>query len=507
MLFNSHGFLFIFLPIALAGFFVLRAHANQWTPAWLAVCSLFFYGWWNVTFLPLFIVSILMNYLIAWALVTANRRRALILQAGIAANILLLGYYKYAAFFIGIVATTFGFEVSDPNITLPIGISFYTFTQIAFLVDVYRRLAAERGFIKYVLFVSYFPHLIAGPLLHHSEMMPQFGRPRRRPWVDIAVGLTLLSIGLFKKVIIADSVADFASQVFQADFDTFRPSLIEAWSGAIGYTLQIYFDFSGYSDMAIGISRLFGIRLPANFASPYQSTSIIQFWRRWHMTLSRFLRDYLYFPLGGNRRGQLGRHRNLMVTMVLGGLWHGAGWTFVIWGGLHGLFLVINHAWQQIPAMGVPAWIGRPASWLLTFLCVVVAWVFFRAETPQIALAILKGMAGLNGIVLPPSYGPLLTRLPLPLAGLDIRLGNLVGVGNAAEMAAWYGLALVIALALPNSQQFLRRYNPVLDPPPSSGGSVLRGRPTLVYAVTAAAAFMVSVVYIVRVSEFLYFRF
>jgi D-alanyl-lipoteichoic acid acyltransferase DltB (MBOAT superfamily) len=381
VLFNSAVFVFAFLPLAWLGYLVaLRQPWARSGIAFLGLASLFFYGWWNPAFLPLLGMSIVLNYGIGrW--LAARRSRALLALA-IGVNLGALGYYKYA----NLLLSSIGAPLLD--IVLPIGISFYTFTQIAYLVDSWRAGRAEKSFSAYLLFVTFFPHLIAGPVLHHSEMMPQFLRDQRRiPTALILEGLLLFACGLAKKVLIADSVAPAVNRAFTlAEGHTL--GLLDSWFGALAYTVQIYFDFSGYSDMAIGLGLLFGIRLPLNFNSPYQSVSIIEFWRRWHMTLSRFLRDYLYVPLGGNRHGPTRRQVNLMLTMLLGGLWHGAAWTFVVWGGLHGLFLQINHAWR---AMRFPA-LPRPVAWAFTFVAVVVAWTVFRAESFTGFANLLQGM-------------------------------------------------------------------------------------------------------------------
>ncbi len=280
--------------------------------------------------------------------------RALLFVA-VAANLAALAYFKYADFFLRTAVNLTGADIPLLGVVLPLGISFFTFTQIAYLVDVHAGKVIERNPIHYGLFVTYFPHLIAGPVLHHAEMMPQFRLAEiYRPYLrNFAIGLTFLCLGLAKKVLVADSVAPLANAVFGLGPEV-ELAASAAWLGVIAYTLQIYFDFSGYSDMAVGLSLLFGVRLPYNFNSPYQAWNITEFWRRWHMTLSRFLRDYLYVPLGGNRLGRTRRYVNLMVTMLLGGLWHGASWTFVVWGGLHGAYLVVNHAWQ---------WLKEKSGW------------------------------------------------------------------------------------------------------------------------------------------------
>lgn len=405
MLFNSYAFIFLFLPLVLLGFFQLGRHSHAWAAGWVAAASLFFYGWWNPAYLGLLLASIIGNYSFGLWIAKATHTRRLLLIVAIAANILLLAYYKYADFFLDSIGTLTGTQFDLEQVILPLGISFFTFTQIAFLVDTYQGKVKEYNFVHYTLFVTYFPHLIAGPVLHHKEMMPQFARATtyRVNWVNVATGLLLFTLGLCKKVLWADSLAPFSTAIFDGVqhgiVTATLPTIYEAWSGALAYTLQIYFDFSGYTDMALGIALMFNIRLPVNFNSPYQSTSIIDFWRRWHITLSTFLRDYLYIPLGGNRHGKLRRYINLLTTMLLGGLWHGAGWTFVLWGALHGIFLAINHIWREWISerylSWVPNWLGALTGGILTFIAVVAAWVVFRADNLEQALVILNAMFGI----------------------------------------------------------------------------------------------------------------
>ncbi len=410
MLFNSYGFIFLYLPIVLLGFFLLARLQHAYAAGWLALSSLFFYGYWNPAYVGLLLGSIICNYAfglwIAKAGVqhAAGRKKRMLVFA-ISANLALLGYYKYANFFLGTANSLAGTHWSLGDILLPLGISFFTFTQIAFLVDTYQGKVKEYNFVHYVLFVTFFPHLIAGPVLHHKDMMPQFAHRAtyRIHWDNTATGLLLFTLGLCKKVLWADSLAPFATAIFDGAQHGMSigvlPTAYEAWCGALAYTLQIYFDFSGYTDMALGIALLFNIRLPINFNSPYQSTSIIEFWRRWHITLSTFLRDYLYIPLGGNRHGKLRRYANLMTTMLLGGLWHGAGWTFVIWGALHGAYLVVNNLWRDFIAerylRGIPDLAGKMVGGVLTFIAVVAAWVVFRADNLAQALTLLKAMFGI----------------------------------------------------------------------------------------------------------------
>ena len=395
MLFNSYQFILVFLPITLAGYFLLGKARNLAPILWLALASLVFYSFSNWQLVPLLLASVAFNYAIGLLLIAKQLRAALrfaVLTIGVAGDLLVLGTFKYAGFLAANLNAIFstGFTV---NILLPVGISFYTFTQIAFLVDAYRGNVAHYRLPHYALFVSYFPHLIAGPILHHKDMIPQFERAEtKRPDAHLILcGLVIFAIGLFKKTCLADGIQPYVAMAF----GPVTPSFDQAWIGALAYTFQLYFDFSGYSDMAIGISLMFGIFLPLNFNSPYKATSIIDFWRRWHMTLSQFLRDYLYIPLGGNRRGRTLRYVNLLITMVLGGLWHGAAWTFVAWGALHGAYLCINHAWNNFGPTTPPRFtrLAEAAALILTFLSVVVAWVFFRADSISSALKILSRMA------------------------------------------------------------------------------------------------------------------
>lgn len=397
MLFNSYLFIFAFLPIMLMGYFwFMRQRLVLGSKVWLVGGSLFFYGYWNVIYVPLLIGSILVNFLIGSALSNTNPMRITkkkLLTAGIIFNIGLLAYFKYTDFFLENFNGIFDSGIPLPHIILPLGISFFTFTQIAFLVDAYKEKVKEYDLLNYMLFVTYFPHLLAGPILHHSEMMPQFVSRWNWAvkWRNAAVGLFLFSMGLFKKVVIADTLAEWAN----AGFDVATTlNLFEAWATSLSYTLQLYFDFSGYTDMAIGISLMFNIRLPINFNSPYKAKDIQDFWRRWHITLSRFLRDYIYIPLGGNKVGRYRNYGNLFTVFLIGGLWHGASWMFVIWGALHGIAIVIHRVWRDF-GFKMWGWIG----WFITFNFVNITWVFFRAKDFGSAERILSGMVGMNEVV------------------------------------------------------------------------------------------------------------
>jgi alginate O-acetyltransferase complex protein AlgI len=446
MLFNSYEFIILFLPITLAGFFYIGSVGHHRVAiSWLVAASLFYYGWWNPAYLSLILGSIFFNYSFGVILGRQeafskqgfiNKKNMLII--GIVINLVLLGYFKYANFFVDTINSLLYLNYNLEKIILPLAISFFTFQQIAYLVDAYRGEAREYNFLHYCLFVCFFPQLIAGPIVHHKEMLPQFAKEStyKINFENIALGFSIFIIGLFKKVVLADSLALYVEPVFGA---TGEYTLIQSWIGALAYTFQLYFDFSGYSDMAIGVARMFGILLPVNFNSPYKSKSIIEFWRRWHITLSTFLRDYLYIPLGGNRGGKMRKQINLMITMLLGGLWHGAGWTFVIWGGLHGLYLIINHIYRtllNIINISLTANNNLVKSLFisLTLFCVVVGWVFFRALDFNHALHILASMMGLNKI------GKINLSSDMPAILLLL-------------------VSFLIVWVLPNAQQYMYRYN------------------------------------------------
>ena len=515
MLFNSFSFLFLYLPIVLLGFFALARVGKGWAAGWLAAASLFFYGWWSVAYLPLLLGSIILNY---WAGTrigaSQGSARTRWLALAVTLDLALLAYFKYADFFIDSVNRVSEANLPVLHVVLPIGISFFTFTQIAFLVDTYRGKVSEVRFLHYLLFVTYFPHLIAGPVLHHKEMMPQFelDPTYRASSANFAVGLSIFALGLAKKVLIADNLAPHAGFFFdQRD----APSLLVAWGGVLAYTFQLYFDFSGYSDMAIGLSRVFGIRLPLNFNSPYKARNIIEFWRRWHMTLSRFLRDYLYIALGGNRHGPLRRYLNLGATMLLGGLWHGAGWNFVIWGALHGAYLMINHGWSALAGAAGWSTTGRHwqlASIVLTFIAVCFAWVFFRAADLPRALTIVQGMVGAYRVALPDGIGNHLGSLK-PLAeryGVTFYLG---GGARFMQTYGWVALAGAIALLAPNTQQLMRRFDPALDydaaraTDRTAGPRRMAWRPSGAWALALAVITVLSLLSLTRPAEFLYFQF
>jgi alginate O-acetyltransferase complex protein AlgI len=405
MLFTTAAFVFAYLPLVVIVFFLLGRRFPDLAAAWLFAASVFFYAYWMPEFTVLLLGSILVNFCVGRQICSAPRgeiqsmRRArLWLVTGVVFNLGLLGFFKYVNFFTDSLQAVFGTSWHAARVVLPIGISFFTFTQIAFLADAYQKDVREYKFAHYGVFVTYFPHLIAGPLLHHAQMMPQFAQPEiyRLRLANFAAGFAIFCVGLFKKVVLADGIGPYADAIFNTAAAGQTPTFAEGWLGTLAYTFQLYFDFSGYSDMAIGLSWMLNIQLPFNFDAPYKSRNIIDFWRRWHMTLSAFLRDYLYIPLGGNRCGLARRCANLATTMLLGGLWHGANWTFVFWGGLHGAYLGVNHAFRAVtrPVASrlAASRVFCAASWLLTFIAVMVAWVFFRAPTFVAAARVLRGM-------------------------------------------------------------------------------------------------------------------
>jgi len=409
---------------------------------------------------------------------------------GITVDLGLIGYFKYSNFFMENMSHLVGRSFQYRDIFLPLGISFFTFQQIAYLVDCYKGLTKENRFVHYALFVAFFPQLIAGPIVHHADIIPQFKKKRtyRINYENIAFGLCFFSLGLFKKTVIADSFSGWVAEGFDSNATL---TFLEAWGATLSYTFQIYFDFSGYSDMAIGLGYFFNIKLPTNFNSPYKATSIIDFWRRWHMTLSAFMRDYLYIPLGGSRRGGVRRFINLLVVMFLAGLWHGASWTFVFWGFLHGFFMCINHLFRKV-CEKINYTLPSAGAWCITFVSVAFAWVFFRAESFSRALDICRGMLGLNGVVIRSKHLP--ENITAVLDKLNIQT---VSTGewhlDPPEQRNMLIIAFVICLFLPNVRQWANK--------------AVSSRPRLSSAVFVGCALFTAFIFTGRVAEFLYFQF
>ena len=414
------------------------------------------------------------NYYIGKRLIKLQHTATkVLLGVGIFFNLALLGYFKYSDFFIMNFNTMMGSDIGLLYLALPLAISFYTFQQIAYLVDSYRGETKEYDFLTYALFVTFFPQLIAGPIVHHSEMMPQFTKKENKIFnhFNIALGLFIFSMGLFKKIVIADTFAMWATKGFDV-----APTLnmIEAWITSLSYTFQLYFDFSGYTDMAIGAALLFNIKLPNNFFSPYKATNIQDFWRRWHITLSRFLKDYIYIPLGGNRKGEIRTYTNLFTTFVLGGIWHGAGWTFVLWGILHGLALVLHRAWQKLGFKMYSVF-----AWFITFNFINIAWVFFRATNFESAIKVLKGM--FMGDIIVPSAVTQYIALP---AGKWSKLFE-----SEAYLGVWFAFGFLVILLFPNSMQWKMKF-----------------KTNFIYMIFTILFFL-SIFLLNRKSEFIYFNF
>jgi len=543
MLFNSYEFIFVFLPVTLAGFFLLGLRSRNLALGWIVAASLAFYAWWRPINVLIIAPSILVNFVLArWLLrLTADKDRAgparLVLLLGIAFNVAFLGYFKYVNFLATAANDLVGTNFVLTQVVLPLGISFITFQKIAFLIDVHGRRISSFSLRDYCLFVLFFPQLIAGPIVHYREMMPQFQQARCR-WdkENIAVGLSLFVFGLFKKVVLADGISEHVSPIYEMATAGSEITLLPAWIAAIGFTLQIYFDFSGYTDMALGLARFFGVRLPANFDSPLKATNIIDFWLRWHMTLTRFLTAYLYNPLAlwltrrrmakglpglGGRAPSVAAFFQLLagptlLTMFVSGLWHGAGYLFILWGSLHGVYLSVNHAWRLF---GPRIWPNketydrfmRPTGFVLTFLSVAAAMVLFRSANAGAAQELLQGMVGLNGISLPQEIHAQLG----PLTGL---LRSFVSASTdmpAQEFVlamAWLGALLLVALLLPNTLQLMARYEPALGvhSRPAAPLALLRAldwTPTAPWAVAMSSLVVAAVMRLGGKSEFLYWQF
>ncbi|OGT25452.1 MAG: hypothetical protein A3I77_03945 [Gammaproteobacteria bacterium RIFCSPLOWO2_02_FULL_42_14] len=514
MLFNSFIFIFGFLPATLVLFFFTAKYSKQAALTVLFVTSIIFYGWNNYHYVFLLFFSIVINFLIGKYIITTTLpQKKYLLFSGVIFNLLLLAYFKYFNFFIENLNIISHNHFESFNIVLPIGISFFTFTQIAFLVDSYRGLVQKYHLLNYALFVTYYPHLIAGPIIHHKEVMPQFTKSSTFSFSyrNFSIGIILFSIGLFKKTILADNLGAYVSPIY--DIYSAHISLLDAWISSLAYTLELYFDFSGYSDMAIGLSLLIGIKLPVNFYSPYKSLNIIEFWRRWNMTLSRFLRDYLYIPLGGNRKGPSRRYLNLMITMFLGGLWHGASWTFVVWGCLHGIYLCCNHWWATLKKIfnlrESNTIVFRVVACLFTFVLVMVAWVFFRAPNFSTAHAILHAMF-FNPLILP-NYWPIPFAAKIFLLKLHVSFSTQTTWMASDTVASLHAItliliSLIIVWFMPNSYQIMHKYRPALISWENIK-SRLTWKPNLVGTCTVILVFILDIIYVHASSIFLYFRF
>lgn len=480
MIFNSFEFLFLFLPITFVLYFFLNKWSFTYSGVWLLIASLYFYNWWNPLYLPLILISLFVNYMIGGYLSTRQNSysRTTVFTIGILFNIGLLGYFKYYDFFASTVNSVFSTQIPVLNLLLPLAISFFTFQQIAYLVDAYRLEAAEYNFLQYGLFVLFFPQLIAGPIVQHKEIIPQFScrENRRINYRNISLGIVIFAVGLFKKVVLADTFAVWANRGYDM---TESLTLLDAWVTALSYTFQLYFDFSGYSDMAIGAALLFNIKLPVNFNSPYKAVDIQDFWRRWHITLSSFLTKYIYVPLGGNKKSVPRTYINIFIVFLISGFWHGAGFTFILWGIFHGLASIICRFWKHA-GFKMPALL----AWFITFQFVNAAWVFFRAPSIEEALTVLKAMIGLNGAPLPKELEPYLaTYWP---GGYELFQLE----GSLTILFSSLAAGLVLTLLAKNSYELAHNF-----------------KPSFFYVIFISALLLYSFSQLQKVSEFLYFNF
>ena len=477
MLFNSYVFMLAFLPLTLFVYFMLGRLPEriQLNKLFLVLASFFFYGYNNPNYVPIIVISILVNYMLSQMMLTSEKKllRLPLMLLGLSLNLGVLFYFKYHDFFVLNLNAAFGTKFSLYRLALPLGISFFTFQQLSYVIDSYRRTVPRYNILDYALFVTFFPQLVAGPIVLHSEIVPQFAdvKNRRFNFDNFAPGLYAFALGLFKKVIIADTFGVAVSAGYAAAQNL---NTIEAWLVAVGYTLQLYFDFSGYCDVATGVGLMFNIHIPLNFNSPYKSKNIREFWQRWHITLSRFLTSYIYFPLGGSRKGLARTCINLMIVFLASGLWHGAGWLFLLWGLMHGAASVLYRLFRRQYDSLHPA-----LQWMMTFLFVTVAWVFFRATSLTDALSVVKSMMMMD-------FGPIRDSITsaFALPG-GIRPGY-----NAIFMMMWYALSLFACLGLRNT------YEKTMD-----------FKPTIWNAMSTVILILYCTLSLSGVSVFLYFNF
>ena len=522
MLFNSIEFLLLFLPITLLIYYLLIIRFNnEFHIYFLVLASLFFYGWWEPKYVSIILLSIILNYSFSQLLLRYKKNIRLnkfFLFLGIFLNLILLMYFKYIFFVLESINNFYKINFTFPEIVLPLGISFFTFQQIAFLIDVNKKGMFKKRLNHYFLFVTFFPQLIAGPIVHYQDMINQYYDLKKKikeVWKNISLGFTLITIGLFKKVIIADKLAIWSDKAFLYSANEGILTFLEGWINVLCFSFQIYFDFSAYSDIALGLALLFGLRLPINFFSPYKATSIIEFWRRWHITLSSFLKNYLYIPLGGNKKGKLNHYFNLFIVMTIGGIWHGAGWTFVLWGMVHGIFLFINHLFNQFKFLNQSHFqntiIYICFFRFITFLFVTLAWVLFRAENVDSALNIYKSLFGLNGFSLPTHYEYLIGNFSYYLKYLGWNFENLPNYGGGFQII-WVVLMFFWIWFLPNATQLMSNHEVfwrTRDFKFTIEKSYLKWVPYKIYSVLFALIFVFIIVKIFQgqEGEFIYFQF
>ncbi len=535
MLFNSYIFIFVFLPVTLVGFYLIGKRGKfRVAISWLIGASLLFYGWWNPAYVSLIIISILFNYAVGVSIIDMKKWRKATFILGIVGNICLLGYYQYANFFVDNFNEITSNNIVLETIILPLAISFFTFQQITYLVDIYQGKTKEYNFLHYCLFITFFPQLIAGPIVHHRQMLPQFSKriTYNVNYNNIAIGLTIFIIGLFKKVVLADGVGLNATLVFSAVESGVVLSFAESWYAAFAYSFQLYFDFSGYSDMAIGLARMFGILLPVNFYSPYKANNIADFWRRWHITLSNIIKDYMFYPINLiMTRIAIVRHYRYLATFLVSivfpmisvwlivGLWHGAGWNFVLFGLIHGVYLIVYQLWKDyrkrhgfmLKRMKV---VGVVVSRIITFIAVVFSFVMFRSDSFDVAISIYQSMVGLNGISLPIFMADKLNYITDFVGPIVVSYNGMFYNGIVPE--PFYALLLLLFMLIivwftPNVVELFKKYNPALGistlSKDTSSLNQLYWKPTIYYAVISAIGLAVLITLIQGESEFLYFQF
>ena len=520
MLFNSYVFMFGFLPIVFIIFSFLKKSNSSYICYWLVLASCVFYLWWEPKLLTLLLASILINYYLG---IIINKQsviffKKITLAAGILINLFVIGYFKYANFFITNLNVLSDSNSNEINIILPLAISFFTFQQIAYLIDTFNGKTINSNLLEYSLFITFFPQLIAGPIVYHNELVPQFRNfLKSSSYVNFSIGITIFAIGLFKKVVLADSMAIYSNAVFLSAEQGITLTFFEAWGGALAYTFELYFDFSGYTDMAIGLARIFGIILPINFYSPYKASSIIVFWKRWHITLSRFLKEYLYFKLGGDKFGNLRKYLNILIVMAIGGLWHGASWNFIFWGLFHGVLIIINHLSivffnflkisKYIKAMPFKA-----LSILLTFFLIVVSWVIFRAENIHIALEIIRSMFSFDRIILPDSMMQRLNFLETYLLSKGVTVGSPFynGIADWRDGLLIFGLSFFTIWVLPNTSQIFNHDHLSTNMPKFHQKEFIinvNWKPNLTWALVTAIYLVIGLVMISSTNNFIYFQF
>ena len=506
MLFHESIFIFLFLPIVVLIYLLLKKiNLIKSSIIFLSLLSVFFYGYWEIKYIPLLITSIIFNFFVGSYLAQNLKKSSFFLCVAIIINLSILIFYKYSPMIIDNYNFLLIEKISMDYPELPLGISFFTFLQIAYIVDCSKGKVTNATFPSYFLFVSFFPHLIAGPLVHHKDLIPQFTKKLSNTLENLSVGTIIFGFGLFKKLVLSEQVSGWSDDMFNSVENGIMPSLIYAWVGVLSFTLLIYFDFSAYSDMAIGLSKMIGIRLPENFNSPYKSTNIIDFWRRWHITLSYFLRNYLYFPLGGNRKGFYRKYQNILTVMIIAGLWHGADWTFVLWGGIHGFLLLINHFWQEIKFFKI----NKTISLWLTFLSVLLAWVPFRSGSIETTLNIYKGMFGGFGLTFPAHYqGFLNENLNRILLDIGVQFSSIHGFGGRMQIFILL-LLLLFVMKFPNTQQIFADYKPTLSASADKISSLFKWKPRFFETVFFGliGTYLLLLVIQGKSGEFIYFQF